>query len=54
MKKKIFISPQKDNALFLLQCSAECDKLKGGKFAQDCEKGGGFFKCCIRLDSIQL
>ena len=35
--------------MYLVQCSAECDKLKGEKFAQECEKGGGFFKCCIRF-----
>ena len=28
-------------------CQQECLKEEYGQFAQDCKKGGGFFKCCM-------
>merc|ERR1712142_212007 len=31
-------------------CAKDCDKFRSSKFATECSKGGGLFKCCIRRD----
>ena len=31
------------------QCHQDCLKQGKSKFAKDCRKGGGLYKCCIRL-----
>ena len=30
------------------KCSKDCKKLENSKFAKDCQKNNGLFKCCIR------
>ena len=35
------------------QCKDDCEKLKTGNFATNCEKNGGLFKCCIRQASFK-
>ena len=32
------------------KCNKDCKKLKKSKFAKDCKKKSGVFKCCIRRD----
>jgi len=32
-------------------CAADCKRFEKGRFAEDCRKRGGFFKCCIRRDA---
>ena len=29
-------------------CYEDCKRRENSKFAQDCKKGGGLYKCCIR------
>ena len=31
------------------QCHQDCLKQEKSQFAKDCRKGGGLYKCCIRL-----
>ena len=32
------------------ECYKDCKKLEKSDFSKKCEKDGGLFKCCIRLD----
>ena len=32
-------------------CADDCKRFEKGRFAKDCRKRGGFFKCCIRRDA---
>ena len=39
--------PGQNGSANILECHKDCMRAEYGKFAQDCAKDGGFFKCCI-------
>ena len=39
------------NSLDASVCAKDCESMKKQKFAKDCKKNGGLFKCCIRRDA---
>ena len=39
------------NSLDASICAKDCERLENQKFAKNCKKAGGLFKCCIRRDA---